>query len=68
MKWIGEFAIKAAALITGEDFWRGIVSIIAFMAFWEVGSRSESWFGFAFPWVSQVPPPTAVLHEMLRLI
>jgi len=68
MKWIGESAIKAAAFVTGEDFWRGIVSIIAFLVFWEAGSRSESWFGFAFPWVSQVPPPTAVLQEVFRLI
>ena len=60
--------MRAAAFITGEDFWRGIVAIIGFLLFWEVGSRSEAWFGFAFPWISQIPPPTAVAQEMLRLI
>ncbi len=61
-------AFKVVTFVTGEDFWRGIVAILAFLAFWEVGSRSESWFGFAFPWVSQVPPPTAVLLKMFQLI
>ena len=46
---------SVAAFITGEDFWRGIVAIIGFLLFWEIGSRSEAWFGVAFPWVSQVP-------------
>jgi sulfonate transport system permease protein len=61
-------ATKAVIFITGEDFWRGIVSISAFLLFWEVGSRSESLFGYAFPWVSQIPPPSAVAREMFLLI
>ena len=52
MNSIGATAMRAAAFITGEDFWRGIVAIIGFLLFWEVGSRSEAWFGFAFPWIS----------------
>lgn len=59
---------KAICFITGEDFWRGVVAIIVFLIFWETGSRSQAWFGFAFPWVSQVPPPTAVIKEMARLM
>ena len=38
------------------------------LLFWEVGSRSETLFGFAFPWVGQVPAPSAVLKEIYRLI
>ena len=68
MNSIGAIALKAASFITGEDFWRGIVAIFVFLVFWEVGSRSEAWFGFAFPWISQIPPPTAVMVEMYRLI
>ncbi len=68
MNAVRDFARKAANFIVGEDFWRGVVAIIVFLMFWETGSRSQSWFGFAFPWVSQVPPPTAVLQEMYRLI
>ena len=61
-------SMKVASFVTGENFWRGIVAVIAFLIFWEVGSRSLALFGFAFPWVSQVPPPTAVAKEMFRLI
>jgi NitT/TauT family transport system permease protein len=59
---------KVASFIRGEDFWRGVVSIAVFLVFWEIGSRSQVWFGFAFPWVSQVPAPTAVLQEMVKLV
>lgn len=68
MNGASSFAIKATNFITGEDFWRGIVAILAFLAFWEVGSRSQALFGFAFPWVSQIPPPSAVSLEMYKLI
>jgi NitT/TauT family transport system permease protein len=61
-------SLKIASSVKGDDFWRGIVAIIAFLIFWEVGSRSHAWLGFAFPWVSQVPPPSAVLVEMFKLV
>jgi len=60
--------IKVASFVIGDDFWRGIVSILAFLIFWEAGSRSHAWFGFAFPWVSQIPPPSAVLVELFKLV
>jgi sulfonate transport system permease protein len=59
--------IKAASLITGETFWRGVVAIIVFFILWEIGSRSEAWFGIPFPWVSQIPAPSAVSLEMFKL-
>jgi NitT/TauT family transport system permease protein len=62
------FTLKAVSFILGEEFWRGVVSIAAFLIFWQVGSRSQSWFGFAFPWVSQIPAPTAVLQELTVLV
>ena len=68
MNAIKGFFLKTTSFVIGEDFWRGVVAIIVFLIFWETGSRSQSWFGFAFPWVSQVPPPTAVAQEMYRLI
>jgi len=68
VKAIDRFLFKTTTFITGEDFWRGIVAILVFVALWETGSRSQAWFGFAFPWVSQIPPPSAVLYEMYRLI
>ena len=65
---ISAYAVRAVAYITGEDFWRGGVAIIAFLLFWEAGSRSVDWFGFAFPCVSQIPPPTAVIKELYVLV
>ncbi len=59
---------KVATIIRNERFWRGLISILIFLAFWELGSRSEALFGFAFPWVSQIPPPSAVLREIIILI
>jgi NitT/TauT family transport system permease protein len=61
-------SIKVASFVISDDFWRGIVSILAFLIFWEAGSRSHAWFGFAFPWVSQIPPPSAVLVELFKLV
>ena len=68
MNWLRTAGTKAALFITGEEFWRGIVAIVAFLIFWEVGSRSASLFGIAFPWVSQVPAPSAVAVAMYYLI
>jgi NitT/TauT family transport system permease protein len=61
------WSLKAGGFVTGEDFWRGIVAILAFLMFWEAGSRSLSWFGFALPWISQIPPPVAVMRELFTL-
>jgi sulfonate transport system permease protein len=68
MTGLSKWPLKVAAFITGEDFWRGIVAVIVFLVLWEIGSRSEALFGVAFPWVGQVPAPSAVLKEMYRLI
>lgn len=62
------FALKALGFVSGDDFWRGIASIAVFLIFWEVWSRSQALFGFAFPWVSQIPPPSSVLQELIVLI
>lgn len=65
---INRYTTKAMKIITGEDFWRGIVAIIVFFILWEIGSRSKDWLGYALPWVSQIPAPTAVFREMYVLV
>ncbi len=60
--------LKTIGVVGGQVFWRGVVAIAAFLVFWQVGSRSQAWFGFAFPWVSQIPAPTAVLQELIVLV
>jgi NitT/TauT family transport system permease protein len=47
---------------------RAITSVVVFLVLWEIGSRSKQWFGFAVPWVGNVPAPTAVLVAWGRLL
>ena len=65
---LNSMGLKVASFVRSDDFWRGIVSVTTFLILWEIGSRSHAWFGFAVPWVSQVPPPSAVSVELLKLI
>ena len=46
--------------IANKKFWRGVTAITVFLVLWEIGSRWESWFGYALPWVGLIPAPTAV--------
>ena len=60
---------KAAAFITGEDFWRGIVAIIGFPAYSGKSDRARKrWFGFAFPWIWQVRRRRPCCRKCYRLI
>jgi NitT/TauT family transport system permease protein len=68
MNWGVATASKVGGFLVGEDFWRGVVAIVAFLIFWEAGSRSSSWLGFALPWISKIPPPVAVLQELFKLV
>ena len=46
--------------MSNAKFWRGLLAICIFLTLWEIGSRWESWFGFALPYVGLIPAPTAV--------
>ena len=45
-----------------------ITAVGVFLILWEVGARSEQWFGFVVPWVGRVPAPTAVLTAWVPLL
>lgn len=47
---------------------RGIIAIIIFVVIWEIGARSEQWFGFRFPFLGLIPPPTDVFVSWGGLI
>ena len=47
---------------------RGIVAIVLFVVLWEVGARFEQWFGYRFPFIGLVPPPTDVFVSWGGLI
>ena len=63
-----ELAMSGVRGLGRPAFWRGLISIPAFLIFWEIGARSPEWFGVAFPWVSQIPAPSAVIAEMFKLV
>ncbi|MDQ3196680.1 MAG: ABC transporter permease, partial [Pseudomonadota bacterium] len=52
----------------GGSVARAVFSIVAFLVLWEIGSRSKEWFGFPFPWIGQVPAPTAVVAVWFGLL
>ena len=54
---------KLTGFIAGDDFWRGVVAIAAFLIFWEIGSRSTCVVRIFFSLGSQVPAPSAVLRR-----
>jgi NitT/TauT family transport system permease protein len=68
MSALQELESSRARVLGRPAFWRGLISVTTFLAFWEIGARSQEWFGFGFPGFSQVPAPTAVIGEVLRLV
>lgn len=61
---ISNFRDKVFSLATV----RGIVAIVIFLIIWEVGARSEQLFGFRFPILGLIPPPTDVMVSWGGLI
>ena len=47
---------------------RGIIAITIFVVIWEIGARSEQLFGFRFPFLGLIPPPSAVAQSWAGLI
>jgi NitT/TauT family transport system permease protein len=47
---------------------RGIVAIALFVVLWEIGARFEQWFGYRFPFIGLIPPPTDVFVSWGGLI
>jgi len=47
---------------------RGITAIALFIVFWEIGARFDQWFGYRFPFIGLVPPPTDVFVSWGGLI
>ena len=52
---------KLFKALSSRTFWRGVISLIGFVIFWEICSRMKQWTGVEVPWIGKVPPPTQVL-------
>jgi NitT/TauT family transport system permease protein len=59
---------KALDKLSGITLRRAIISIVVFLALWQVGSSSDEWFGVALPFIDLVPPPTAVVASFAALL
>jgi NitT/TauT family transport system permease protein len=46
---------------------RGAIGIVVFAAAWELATRLDGWVGIRVPLVGQLPPPSAVLVDFLKL-
>lgn len=53
--------VEAAALK------RGALGVLAFAVAWELASRLDEWVDVRLPLVSQLPPPSAVVVDFLKL-
>lgn len=54
--------------IENVSMWRGLIAIILFIAFWELGSRAKELFGVTLPFVGFLPPPSAVAEAWLKVL
>ena len=54
--------------LTASSTQRGIIAVIIFLAFWEVCSRSNAWFGIPIPWIGKIPAPTSVVAAWIPLL
>lgn len=59
---------KFSKIIFSGAAFRGIVAIVVFTIFWEIGARSEELFGHRFPFIGLVPAPSAVFVSWAGLI
>ena len=47
---------------------RGVLGVIGWLAFWEIGSQLGEWIGVAVPLLDKVPPPHAVVGDLVELV
>jgi NitT/TauT family transport system permease protein len=64
---VGSFRIALGKLISPYP-WLGVSSVLLMFGVWELGSRSEQWFGFYTPSLGALPPPDLVLRTLFRLV
>lgn len=55
-------------IIADPDRLRAIVAVVCFLGLWELGSKSQQWFGVAVPWIGRVPAPSAVIGSWWHLL
>jgi len=57
----------AGRRLSGRALRRAAVSLVVFVAIWELGARSGPLFGFKLPWLGDLPHPSAVVLIWARM-
>ena len=55
-------------VLSNKTLWRGIIAIVGFIAFWEIGSQFKNWFGIEIWWIGKLAPPTAVFERWMIVV
>jgi NitT/TauT family transport system permease protein len=58
----------ALARLVDRHFWFSVCSVVMFFGFWELGSKSEEWFGFYAPSLGALPAPDEVLSTFFQML
>jgi NitT/TauT family transport system permease protein len=58
----------ALSELRNRYFWYGVSSLVLMFGAWEIGSRSEQWFGFSTPSLGALPPPDLILSTLFHMI
>ena len=56
------------AALAPPDFWLGIFSLATAVTIWELGARSEQWFGVYIPPIGLLPPPDLIFTSWFGML
>ena len=59
--------LRRSEKVETTAFRRGAIGILVFAVAWELATRLHEWIGIRVPLVGQLPPPSAVVADFLKL-
>ena len=55
-------------ILSNKTLWRGVLAIVGFIVFWEIGAQFKNWFGIEIWWIGKLAPPTAVFERWMIVV
>ena len=55
-------------VLSNKTLWRGVLAIVGFIVFWEIGAQFKNWFGIEIWWIGKLAPPTAVFERWMIVV
>ncbi len=59
---------RLAQLLPSRSARRALITLAAFLIFWQVGATSRAWLGVPLPIIGLIPAPDAVAAAWLHLL